>query len=668
MLVLRTLFFVLTACVWLNSTFGQAMDHANDNPNLPSKPTGEVQTDRKQAVVIPAPHASDAYQFIVYGDRTGGVPAGLKVLRQAVADTNLLNPDLVMTVGDLIQGYNDTPEWLDQMKEFKGIMGELGMSWFPVAGNHDIYWRGKGKAPQGHHESNYEKHFGPLWYSFPHKDCGFIVMYSDEGNAETNRKSFSVPELQMVSDQQLAFVDKALSRFRDKSHVFVFLHHPRWTGGRYTGNNWGVVHKKLVAAGNVSAVFAGHVHHLRYDENDGIEYHTLATTGGVLSGDFPNAGYLHHFNVVTVRPEKISVAAVPVGSVMDPKQFTADFLADFETARRIRPKTKSSGLVLEPSGTTSGVVEFELSNSCKRPVDVTLVFDAGRDVGHWQAPLGHRHFTLQPSENKSIRMPLLRRPGDLENIRVPNIRTQMEYLTDTARVELNEVVTQVPLTLDLSEGASNLPTAEKCLVIREALQAIKIPNDRIRIPSKSPLTLEARVSPIELKGHNGIIAKTENSGYALFSREGVPEFSIHIGGRYVNVKANQPLAVNKWSHLAGVYDGSHVKLFVDGKIVAKAVAKGDRRVNQLPLYIGADPDRRGLPTRPLKTLIDDVRLTPAAVYTANFQSRRDYQSVENTLLWIDFNQSVGPLVLDRSQGKPRSLMMGPNSKLVASPD
>lgn len=664
-MLLRTIVSIAAIAMGMQSpSLAQEVTKSSPEVESPAK----VTTDRSQAVHLPSPMASDAFQFIVYGDRTGGVPAGLKVLRQAVADTNLLDPDLVMTVGDLIQGYNQTPEWLEEMQEFKGIMGKLKMSWFPVAGNHDIYWRGKGKKPQGHHESNYEKHFGPLWYSFPHKDCGFIVMYSDEGNAKTNRKSFSVPELQMVSDKQLAFVDKALNQFKDKSHVFVFLHHPRWTGGRYTGSNWDVVHKKFVAAGNVSAVFAGHVHHLRYDEKDGIEYHTLATTGGVLSGDFPNAGFLHHFNVVTVRPEKISVATVPVGTVMDPKQFTAEFLADFDKARRVRPKLKSTGLKLEPSGATTGLVEFELANPCQRPVDVTLVFDAGSDIGSWQAPLAHRHFTLKPSENKSIRMPLQRRPGDLGNLSVPNIRTQIDYLADTARVRLEELTTLVPVSLDLSKGASQLPVVEKCLVVREAEHAIKVPSDRIRIASKSSLTLEARVRPIDLAGHRGIVAKTESSDYALFSKDGVPEFSIHLGGRYVNARASEPMVVDQWCHLAGVYDGTHVRLFVDGKMVAEVAAEGDRKVNQLPLYVGADPDRQGRPTRPLEMLIDDVRLTSEAVYTESFQPSDAYQPDKNSLLWIDFNQSVGPLVIDRSGDQPKSLLMGGKSKLVASPE
>ena len=314
-----------------------------------------------------------------------------------------------------------------------------------------------------------------------------------------------------------------------------------------------------------------------------------------------------------------------------------------------------------------GVVEFTIANSCARPLDVTVALDAGKDSKNWESLLGHRHFTLNPSVIKTIKMPLQRSPGNLDKLSVPSLKTQIEYLTDNARVQLGVRQTTVPLSLDLDKAAASITKSENCLVVKEPMQAIAIPDEYIQIASDSPLTLGASVRPFDLKGHNGIVAKTQNSGYALFSSDGVPEFSIYLGDGYVTASASKPMQVGKWTHLAGVYDGTSVKLFVDGKLVATQAASGKRRVNQLPLFVGADPDKQGKPTRPFKTLIDNVRLTPAAVYTADFDSNKQVDAREDSLLWLDFNESLGPFVVDRGKKQRRSVLRGPSSELISSP-
>ncbi len=67
-----------------------------------------IHTDRESAVVWARPDEAAAFSFAIFGDQTGAHDpvASLQVWQHAIGEMNILGPDMVMTVGDMINGYN----------------------------------------------------------------------------------------------------------------------------------------------------------------------------------------------------------------------------------------------------------------------------------------------------------------------------------------------------------------------------------------------------------------------------------------------------------------------------------------------------------------------------------------------------------------------------------
>ncbi|MEO1993213.1 MAG: metallophosphoesterase, partial [Pirellulales bacterium] len=491
------------------------------SPHKTAKPTSQrFFTTRSSEIVLPLPSEEDAFTFAVFGDRTGGQPEGVDVLADAVRDVNLLEPDLVMTVGDLVNGYNQTDEWLTQMREFKSIMNALLCPWFPVAGNHDVYWRplNDPNMPKFQHQDHYEMHFGPLWYSFQHKQCSFIVIYSDEGDLETGEKSFSLPRLQKISDQQRAFLQEALDRGKDCQHQFIFLHHPRWLGGKY-GDDWkNRVHPLLVEAGNVTAVFAGHIHRMRSDPNDGIEYLSLATVGGSQKGLIPEAGYLHQYHLVTVRKEQVAMAAFPVGEAMDVREITAALQE--ETVQLAGLPMAFQGGIDIPIGEQEKVpisqFSVSFSNPTSRPVEYTVSLESHDN--RWLFVPDHAHGVLDPGKSCNVEYQASYQAKQFQrSTEMVQVSLAQDYLAPATRYRIPVVIKDVPLLL--RQEVATKTVANHALSLDGQDDCILLESSKVSVP-QGPFTLECWFKARQFADRVGLLAKTEQSEYGIFASKG----------------------------------------------------------------------------------------------------------------------------------------------------
>ncbi|MFK7741993.1 MAG: LamG-like jellyroll fold domain-containing protein [Planctomycetota bacterium] len=605
------------------------------------------------------PKEEDTFGFLVFGDRTGGPKKGIEVLQQAVADANLLDPDLVMTVGDLINGYNTREPWLKQAREYHETMSKLRMPWFPVAGNHDIYWRGKGKPPE-EHEGNYEAVFGPLWYAVHHKKCWFVVLYSDEGNPETGERNFNKEDCQRISPEQFGWLEQTLGRAKSARHVFVFLHHPRWQEHRY-GEDWRKVHKLLADTGNVRAVFAGHIHNMQFGGvRDGIAYYTVASVGAHLGMEAPQAGYLHEYHVVTVRPEGIRVAAIPVGGVIDPETITTETAED---ALRVHKGLRAEVLRVQPAGgsaavqkdgSVDAVVTLGLRNEGKRAIELEIVPNPQGAL--WTFGPDHQHLVVAPESTGETTFAVRRSKSDVP-FALPTIEVRCDYLASDRRIALP--IRAMTMDLPPPEGLGNEPAANNGVLVLDGESCLRVDSERADVPD-GPLTLECWLQGSDFNGRRGLLAKTESSEFGIFCSDGKLDFSVHLDGRYVTAaSAGAALKPGSWHHVAGVFDGSDVRLYLDGKLLARKAGSGKRTRNELPLYLGADVKGNGDPTSYFTGRLDEIRLSKVARYRGeSFSVPQRHQADADTVLLIPCDRSFGPWVPDSGPAHSHPVRVG----------
>ncbi|HVK16105.1 MAG TPA: metallophosphoesterase [Fimbriiglobus sp.] len=234
----------------------------------------------------------DQFQFVVVSDRTGGHRA--KIFSRAVHQINLLQPEFVLSVGDLIEGYTQKPDVMDaQWKEFEGYLKNFQMPFFYVPGNHDLtnkeqveYWGGR---------------YGRSYYHFVYRDVLFLAVNSEDGAAST------------VSAEQTAYFKKALEENPNVRWTLVFLHKPLWAMPDLEKNGWADM--EGVLAGRKYTVFCGHVHRYQKFVRNGMNYYQLATTGGgsrlrgVEYGEFDQVAW------ITMRPDGPLIANIMLEGV-----------------------------------------------------------------------------------------------------------------------------------------------------------------------------------------------------------------------------------------------------------------------------------------------------------------------------------------------------------------
>lgn len=159
------------------------------------------------------------------------------------------------------------------------------------------------------------------------------------------------------------------------------------------------------------------------------------------------------------------------------------------------------------------------------------------------------------------------------------------------------------------------------------------------IGGNKAFTIEAVFNPNNV-GYNGadynmIASKGDSSAAFRVSEQTVYFFIKNTNGSWKTVQV--PLTseeMNQWLHVAAVYDGNNISVYVEGKEMVTTQNVGNVATTTYPLGIGYCPETRRLSSGYLK----NIRVYSAALSKDDLDNGTYKADNEKTVLWYDFDE------------------------------
>ncbi|HOZ48967.1 MAG TPA: glycoside hydrolase family 2 TIM barrel-domain containing protein [Candidatus Hydrogenedentes bacterium] len=129
---------------------------------------------------------------------------------------------------------------------------------------------------------------------------------------------------------------------------------------------------------------------------------------------------------------------------------------------------------------------------------------------------------------------------------------------------------------------------------------------------------------------------TKGNRQFLLNQVNAKEVEFVVGGSDpVAVRAPVPVDWHgHWHHLAGVYDGVCLRLYIDGACAATKPHTGRIEHSPYPVCIGRNPEAQ----HPLAGAVDEVRLYTRALSDAEVGAAMNGRAPEDAVLWLDFDE------------------------------
>lgn len=270
------------------------------------------------------------FQFAVIGDHSGGHRPG--VLSAGVDLLNLLQPEFVVNVGDLIEGYVEDERVLkSQWAEADKRLKRLDMPFFSVPGNHDVNF-------DPSEQVWFDRVAANRSYShFVYKDALFLLISTEDPPKKDPGKELSDKYEQLkigkitkpeevkstmmeleewagqvnISEAQVEYFQKVLANNNKVRWTFVFMHSPPWAHTNL--GNFAKIESLL--ADRSYTMFAGHTHTYNYTRRNGRDYITMAMTGAGVPGSL--VGHMDHVTWVSMTDKEPVISNLLLNGILN---------------------------------------------------------------------------------------------------------------------------------------------------------------------------------------------------------------------------------------------------------------------------------------------------------------------------------------------------------------
>jgi hypothetical protein len=343
------------------------------------------------------------FQFVIIGDRTGGANVE-GTFKLALDQIKLLQPQFVVNVGDMIEGYSDKKEELSaEWDEIDQKVKATKIPFFRTPGNHDI----ANKTAQ----QVWRDRYGATYYHFVYKDTLFLILDSEDPPREAppgiREKLETYKRLQtedpakakamlaefmsdesvvaglaqptVFDDKQIAYIKRTLAQYPDVRWTFVFLHEPAWE--KPEKGNFKEIQELL--KGRKHTVFGGHLHYYDYDSIDGVEHITMGPAGASFHQEGP--GNVDHLMWVTMTDDGPQMANIALKGIfgrkgLDPSLFGAYDRKGYEESTTTDEAEKAARGALDTAKETAKKAYEKAKEAAKEAYEKVKEAVGGRET------------------------------------------------------------------------------------------------------------------------------------------------------------------------------------------------------------------------------------------------------------------------------------------------